>query len=126
MAAPLLIGLAATVLAMPVAAVDDPASVLVEYEVPAGTHPHDVAPATDGGVWYSGQRDGTLGHLDPETGEVTTVDLGEGAAPHGVIVGPDGAPWLTDGGRDAIVRVDPETSEVSVFPLPSDRKLAAA
>jgi virginiamycin B lyase len=115
------LGVVAVALPMPAVAVEDGGYELVEYEVPAGAHPHDVAPATDGGVWYSGQRDGTLGHLDPETGEVTTVDLGEGSAPHGVIVGPDGAPWLTDGGRDAIVRVDPETSEVTVFPLPSER-----
>ena len=36
----------------------------------AGSHPHDVAPAPDGGVWYTGQRDGTLGYLDPATGDV--------------------------------------------------------
>ena len=27
-------------------------------------------PAPDGGVWYTGQHDGTLGHLDPATGDV--------------------------------------------------------
>ena len=26
-----------------------------EYSVPAGTHPHDVAPASDGTVWYTAQ-----------------------------------------------------------------------
>ena len=34
---------------------------LVEFDVPAGSHPHDVAPAPDGGVWYTGQGNGTLG-----------------------------------------------------------------
>jgi len=91
------------------------------FDVAAGAHPHDVAPAADGGVWYTGQRDGTLGHLDPASGEVTTIALGRGSAPHGVIVGPDGAPWITDGGQDAIVRVDPGTSEVSVHSLPFER-----
>ena len=89
--------------------------------MPPGSHPHDVAAAADGGVWYTGQRDGTLGHLDPASGEVTTIALGDGSAPHGVIVGPDGAPWITDGGLNAIVRVDPATHEVAVFPLPADR-----
>ena len=51
---------------------------LVEYPVPAGSHPHDVAPAADGGVWYTGQRNGTLGHLDPATGEVREIPLGDG------------------------------------------------
>ena len=92
---------------------------LVEYPVTPGSGPHDVAPATDGGVWYSGQRNGTLGHLDPATGAVREIPLGAGSAPHGVIVGPDGAPWLTDSGLNAIVRVDPETERVDVFPLPA-------
>ncbi|HET8785402.1 MAG TPA: hypothetical protein VFM38_07190 [Candidatus Limnocylindrales bacterium] len=94
---------------------------LREFDVPGGSHPHDVAPATDGGVWYTAQRTGKLGHLDPATGAVREIPLGAGSAPHGVIVGPDGAPWITDGGLNAIVRVDPETEAVKLFPLPADR-----
>jgi virginiamycin B lyase len=89
-----------------------------EYSVPAGSHPHDVAPATDGGVWFTAQAAGYLGWLDPASGDVRQVPLGNHSAPHGVIVGPDGAPWITDGGQNAIVRVDPATSAVQVFPLP--------
>ena len=90
-----------------------------EYPVPAGTHPHDVAPAPDGGiVWYTAQHVGALGRLDPVTGETRHIPLGSGSAPHGVIVGPDGAPWITDSGLNAIVRVDPQTEEVQVYPLP--------
>jgi virginiamycin B lyase len=92
-----------------------------EYPVTAGSHPHDVAPAVDGGVWYTGQHNGTLGYLDPDGGAVREIPLGGGSAPHGVIVGPDGAPWITDGGLNAIVRVDPTSSAVRVFPLPSER-----
>ena len=40
-----------------------------EYPVPAGSRPHDVAPARDGGVWYTAQGSGELGWLDPKTGE---------------------------------------------------------
>src|SRR3990172_2323943 len=78
-----------------------------EYPVPSGSHPHDVAPAPEGTVWYTAQRTGELGRLDPATGETRHVPLGQGSAPHGVIVGPDGAPWITDSGLNAIVRVDP-------------------
>jgi len=92
-----------------------------EYPVPAGSHPHDVAPAPDGSVWYTAQATGKLGRLDPVTGEVTEIPLGDGSAPHGVIVGPDDAPYITDGGLNAIVRVDPVSHAVSVFPLPSNR-----
>jgi virginiamycin B lyase len=97
---------------------------LVEYPVTTGSHPHDVAPALDGGVWYTGQRNGTLGHLDPSTGDVREIGLGQGSSPHGVIVGPDGAPWITDGGRNAIVRVDPASDEVAVFELPASHPAA--
>jgi virginiamycin B lyase len=90
-----------------------------EYPVPAGTHPHDVAPAPDGTVWYTAQHTGKLGRLDPETGKTTEVPLGDASAPHGVIVGPDGAAWVTDGGLNAIVRVDPATSAVRTFPFPA-------
>ena len=91
-----------------------------EYRVPPGTHPHDVAPAPDGSVWYTAQISGALGKLDPETGETRHIPLGSGSSPHGVIVGPDGAPWITDSGLNAIVRVDPETEEIQKFPLPPE------
>ncbi|MGH2573185.1 MAG: virginiamycin B lyase family protein [Actinomycetota bacterium] len=89
-----------------------------EFSVPAGTRPHDVAPAQDGRVWYTAQRSGELGVLEVASGRTRHVPLAEGSSPHGVIVGPDGAPWITDGGLNAIVRVDPESFEGSSFPLP--------
>jgi hypothetical protein len=93
-----------------------------EYPVPAGSRPHDVAPAAEGrSVWYTAQGSGELGLLDPATGESRLIPLGEGSAPHGVIVGPDGAPWITDGGLNAIVRVDPRTEKVDRYPLPPER-----
>ncbi len=88
-----------------------------EYPVPAGSHPHDVAPAPDGTVWYTAQATGELGRLDPATGETHHIPLGAGSSPHGVIVGPDGAPWITNSGLNALARVDPGTEEVRVFPL---------
>src|SRR5437762_667550 len=97
------------------------AAELREFPVPVRSHPHDVAPAPDGAVWYTAQTAGALGRLDPATGEARHIPLGRGSSPHGVIVGPDGAPWITDGGLDAIVRVDPATEEVQVFPLPPGR-----
>jgi virginiamycin B lyase len=90
------------------------------YQLPAGSRPHDVAPAPDGKVWYTAQRQGALGILDPRTGETRHVALGEGSAPHGVIQGPDGNAWITDSGQNAIVRYDPRTDAVTVWKLPED------
>ena len=92
---------------------------VTEYAVPSGTHPHDVAVAADGTVWYTAQHTGRMGRLDPKTGQTTEIPLGDGSAPHGVIVGPDGAAWVTDGGLNAIVRIDPGTSAFRGFRLPS-------
>src|SRR5215468_4737379 len=113
---PLALAALLLVLASPAAAAE------VQYfNVPQGDHPHDVAPAPDGTVWYTGQHDGVLGRLDPNTGQVERIPLGRGSAPHGVIIGPDGAAWVTDGGLNAIVRVDPATREVKTWKLPKDR-----
>ena len=89
------------------------------FPLPAGAGPHDVAPAPDGTVWYTAQRAGALGRLDPATGKAEQIPLGRDSAPHGVIVGPDGAAWVTDGGQNAIARVDPQTRAVKLFPLPA-------
>lgn len=110
--------LALALLSLGLAAAPRAEVVVQAFPVPKGDGPHDVAPAPDGTVWYTGQRAGVLGRLDPRTGEVERVPLGDGSAPHGVIVGPDGAAWVTDGGLNAIVRVDPTSREVKRYPLP--------
>jgi virginiamycin B lyase len=90
------------------------------YELPQGAHPHDVAPAPNGNVWYTAQHQGALGVLNAKTGKIRQVQLGEGSRPHGVIQGPDGAAWITDGGLNAIVRFDPNTEKTTAWALPED------
>jgi virginiamycin B lyase len=117
---PRALALAVVLLALPLIAGTD-VGVKV-YSLPeGGGHPHDVAVGADGIVWYTAQRNGALGRLDPASGQVDLIALGSGSAPHGVIVGPDAAPWITDGGLNAIVRVDPRTREVKRWPLPEAR-----
>jgi len=94
------------------------------FPLPPGAGPHDVAPAADGTVWYTAQRAGALGRLDPRTGKAEQIPLGRGSAPHGVIVGPDGAAWVTDGGLNAIMRVDAQSKAVKAFPLPNGSAFA--
>jgi len=88
------------------------------YPIAAGIGLHDVAPAPDGMIWFTGQRSGVLGKLDPRSGSFKSIHLGQGAAPHGVTIGPDGAPWVTEGGQNAIARVDPVDDKVTLFRLP--------
>jgi len=95
---------------------------LAVFPVPAGSRPHDVAPADDGGVWYTAQGSAELGWLDPKTGETRHISLGSGSRPHGVIVGAGGTAWITDSGRNSIIAVDPATYAITEYPLPEDRQ----
>ncbi|HET7729440.1 MAG TPA: hypothetical protein VFK48_05360 [Usitatibacter sp.] len=87
-------------------------------KTPRRTGIHDVAPAPDGGVWFTAQASGDLGWFDPRTGRTELVPLGMGSKPHGVIQGPDKAAWITDGGLQAMVRVSWPDRAVRAFPLP--------
>ena len=81
----------------------------------------DVTAAGDGTFWFCGQRDGTLGRLEPRDVSIRVVELardGARAAPHGVIRGPDGAAWVTEGGQNALARVDPRDHRVQLWTLP--------
>src|SRR4029079_772855 len=94
------------------------------YPVASGMGSRDLKPEPDGTMWFCGQRNGTLGRLDPRDGSYKLIDLGKGAAPHGVIIGPDGAPWVTEGGQNAIARVDPSDHKVTLFRLPEKEAYA--
>src|SRR6187549_3283967 len=55
----------------------------VYFDVVSGSAPHDVAaaPGPNAPVYYTAQRTGRLGILDPATRKVEEVDLGTGSAP---------------------------------------------
>jgi virginiamycin B lyase len=86
---------------------------------PHRTGIHDVAPAPDGGVWFTAQRSGELGWFDPKSARAELIPLGKDSAPHGVVRGPDSAAWITDGGQNAIVRVGWPGRDVRSWPLPA-------
>ena len=71
------IGTAAAILACVTVASADPR--VSYFPVKQGSGPHDVAVGTDGKVWYSGQRNGTLGLLDPTTGKDIGIPIGTGS-----------------------------------------------
>jgi virginiamycin B lyase len=106
---------------LPAFAPAQPAATLQSWKLATSrrTGIHDVAPAPDGGVFFSAQASGHLGWFEPATGRTELVALGSGASPHGVVQGPDRAAWLTDGGQNAIVRVGWPDRGVKVFPLPA-------
>lgn len=90
---------------------------------PRATGIHDLAPAPDGGVWFTAQRSGHLGYFAPKSGQTELIALGARSSPHGVIAGPDQAAWITDSGMQAIVRVGWPERSVRVFALPEGRRM---
>ena len=116
--------LALLMIAMPASACGEPlpptAPNIQLFQLPEGARVHDVAPGAEGKIWYTAQRQGALGIIDPRTGEIRQVALGENSAPHGVIQGPDGAAWITDSGQNAIVRYDPKSGNIDVWKLPEE------
>src|SRR5688572_33381143 len=93
----------------------DATPLIKEFPVPPGSHPHDVAPAKNGSVWYTAQRLRELGILDSISGRKHIIGLGQGSAPNGVIVCPDEAHCITDSRLNAIVRVDPSSKSVTML-----------
>jgi virginiamycin B lyase len=120
LALPLILGIlvAPRLLSVPPAASE--AIVAEEYPAPPGAGLHDAVPDGKGWVWYTvrSREGGSIGGVNPTTGEHVLVPLGEGSSPHGVIMGPDGAVWVTEGGLNAIVRMDPATRETRFYKLP--------
>lgn len=104
----------------PISATAEEAPEVSIFSVPQGSRPHDLAPAPDGKIWYTAQRLGALGILDPVSGQIVHIPLGQGSAPHGVIQGPGGNAWITDSGLNAIVRFEPESNDVTVWALPEE------
>lgn len=86
---------------------------------PERTGIHDLAPASDRGIWFTAQASGHLGWFDPSSGRSELIPLGRGSSPHGVIQGPDKAAWITDTGQNAIVRVGWPDRAIKVYPLPA-------
>ena len=119
---PVLAALAAACLPLPGTAFAQGKAGMQSWKLATSTRTgiHDVAPAPDGGVWFSAQASGHLGWFDPASGRTELVALGRGSSPHGVIQGPDKAAWLTDSGQNAIVRVTWPQRVVTLFRLPAD------
>src|SRR5262245_48795250 len=50
--------------------------VIKEWDVPTpNSRPHDPLAASDGSIWYTGQRANVLGRLDPKTGQIKEFPL---------------------------------------------------
>ncbi len=96
-----------------------PIAVITEYNIPAGSFPHD--PALDPGdvLWYTAQRGNKIGRVNPSTGEVTEFAVPTAnSGPHGLVSDAAGNIWFTENSAGKVGRLDPRTGQVTEYAMP--------
>lgn len=90
-----------------------------EWDVPwEDSRPRDPFVASDGNVWFVGQRGHYVAMLDPESGDFERYDLALGTGPHNLIVDDEGIVWYAGNLARHIGRLDPETGEIERIEMP--------
>jgi virginiamycin B lyase len=97
-----------------------------KYELDPGTNPHNCIVDAQGMVWYSGNRNGTIGKLDPKTGGLTRYPIPDSTVrdPHTMIFDKQGNIWFTAQQSNAIGHLDVKTGKFRIVkpPLPEGRR----
>lgn len=102
----------------------DPASEQFRrFEIPEGTHPHNLIVDDAGIVWYAGNRNATIGRLDPATGQSKAYPMPDSAArdPHTLTETGDGHIWFTVQGGNYIGRLNKASGKVDLVKSPVER-----
>jgi len=90
------------------------------YELPAGTHPHNVIVDRQGRAWLSGNRNGTINRIDPSSGLVTPYKLPEGLTdPHTLALDSRDDIWFTVQNGNAVGKLDTKSGLMRVVRLPT-------
>jgi virginiamycin B lyase len=86
-----------------------------EYRLPLAARPHSIVPDEEGNIWYTGNSNGTIGMLDPETGLIKEFPT-QARDPHSAAFHPNGNLYFTAQGAGMLGRLDPETGELTEVP----------
>jgi virginiamycin B lyase len=86
-----------------------------EWDLPAGARPHGLLVDRNAQVWYTGNGNGTIGHLDPATGKITEHKAPSGGDPHTLITDDQGVIWFTVQNGQRIGRLDTRTAVITEF-----------
>lgn len=115
----------AILLAMAVAglpALADPADNPVEvreWMVPwEQSRPRDPFVASDGRVWFVGQRSHYVANFNPESEEFSRYDLDRGTGPHNLIVDRNNDIWYAGNLDSHIGLLDPDTGKITKIAMP--------
>lgn len=90
-----------------------------EWALPEGARPHGLLVAKDGKVFYTGNGNGTIGELDPETGGVVEHRTPSGGGgPHTAVIDEAGDIWFTGQSGGYLGKLERKTGRVTEIPMP--------
>ncbi|OGB92507.1 MAG: hypothetical protein A3H39_17200 [candidate division NC10 bacterium RIFCSPLOWO2_02_FULL_66_22] len=98
-----------------IARFDTRAKTFKEWDLPDGARPHGLLVDRTGQVWYTGNGNGTIGHLDPATGRVIEHKTPSGGDPHTLVMDDQGVIWFTVQSGNRIGRLDTRTGTITEF-----------
>lgn len=105
--------------------IDPKTGAMQEFPLPAGSMPHSVTLDDKGNVWYTGNKNGTVGKLNIQTEEMTTYKMPDPKArdPHTAIFDANGTMWFTLQHSNMLGRLIPATGDIKLvtMPTPSSR-----
>jgi virginiamycin B lyase len=93
-----------------------------KYELDPGTNPHTCLVDAKGYVWYTGNRNGTLGRIDPKSGDITRYRIPDSTVrdPHTMVFDRNGNVWFTAQQSNAIGFLDVESGKFRLIrPTPN-------
>ena len=90
-----------------------------EHPLPENAMPHTVTLDAKGNVWYTGNKNATIGYLDPKTEKITEFKMPDPNAkdPHSAIFDKNGILWFTMQNSNMVGRLDPTTGAVKVVEM---------
>lgn len=109
-----------------VARLDPKTGAFKQYPLDPGTNPHSCLVDANGNVWYTGNRNGTLGRINPATGEITHFRIPDSTVkdPHTMVFDKNGNIWFTAQQTNAIGFLNVATATFRIVrpPLPAGKR----
>ena len=83
--------------------------------------PHTVTTDANGNIWYTGNKNATIGRLDPKNGLITEfkMPIAEAKDPHSAIFDDNGNLWFTLQHSNMIGRLNTTNKQIDLVSLPT-------
>ena len=95
------------------------------FTVDSGTNPHNIIIDAKGRPWYSGNRNATIGRIDPATGALTRYPMPDPGArdPHTQAFDQQGNIWFTVQQGNYVGRLNTTSGKIDLVKMTTPRAL---